>query len=197
MPKMIGNWIEGATVIDANASADGADRVRISYAQARLLPAAAVTASLDTTDRGSARSLAKRWYRWFASAAAIEACTSSTKRMRELATLARVRPAANLFAAIGRVGAALAHQSTAHASRVHSTYKLGRCLADAALAALVISVLETRGLLAEVETARDRDVTSVATDAAIAATGAEATDVAKAMWHIRERATRRAMQVAA
>ena len=89
MPKMIGNWIEGATQIDNNMSAHGTDRVRLSYSQAVLLPASAIEASLDTTDRGGPKSLAKRWYRWFASADAIEACPRSTKAMRAAAYSAR------------------------------------------------------------------------------------------------------------
>lgn len=90
MPKMIGNWIEGATKIEANASEDGETRVRLSYAQAVLLPASEIMASLDTTDCGSKRSLAKRWYRWFASADAILACPSSTCNMRDKALAAKV-----------------------------------------------------------------------------------------------------------
>lgn len=86
---MIGRWIAGAHEIASNAVGGTADLVRLSYAQAKLLPAEVVRASLDTTDRGSKGSLAKRWYRWFAAADAIDACARSTPAMRARAATAR------------------------------------------------------------------------------------------------------------
>jgi hypothetical protein len=86
MPKMIGNSIEGAARIQDNAPAAGHERVRLSYSQAILLPAGDVVCSLDTTDKGSPGRKAKRWYRWYASAAAILASPRSTKIMRERAS---------------------------------------------------------------------------------------------------------------
>ena len=65
MPKFIGNMIEGTTPIQDNAQ-DGPGRVRLTYAQAKRLPAASVMHSRDTTDSGFRGSYAKRWYRWFA-----------------------------------------------------------------------------------------------------------------------------------
>jgi len=41
--------------------------------------------SLDTTDKGSRRSLAKRWYRWFARPEDIFYDPGSTKAMLQLA----------------------------------------------------------------------------------------------------------------
>lgn len=70
MPKFIGQKIENSTRIQDNAS-EHPDRIRITYAQACMLPACEVLCSMDTMDRGSRGSYAKRWYRWFASPAAI------------------------------------------------------------------------------------------------------------------------------
>lgn len=64
MPKFIGNQIDGAKIIQDNAPETN-ERVKLSFSQARLMPPEQVLCSLDTTDRGSKGSLAKRWYRWF------------------------------------------------------------------------------------------------------------------------------------
>lgn len=88
MPKFIGNSIPGSLEIEANAgenSGTAAGLVRITYAQARMLPPAFVRCSLDTTDRGGRKSLAKRWYRWFVSAAAIVTSPRATSKMMEAA----------------------------------------------------------------------------------------------------------------
>ncbi len=81
MPKFIGNTIEGTTPIQDNAQ-DGIGRVRLTYAQATRLPASVVMHSLDTTDSGSRGTYAKRWYRWFATAADIVRMATSTPNMR-------------------------------------------------------------------------------------------------------------------
>ena len=81
MPKFIGNDARPETKhIHTDAMQTG-ERVRLTYAQQKLLPAAAVTCSLDTSDRGSKGSYAKRWYRWFASPDAINSCTRATQSM--------------------------------------------------------------------------------------------------------------------
>jgi hypothetical protein len=49
------------------------------------LPPEVVSYSLDTTDKGGARSFAKRWYRWFAPRALLHKSAASTKSMRERA----------------------------------------------------------------------------------------------------------------
>lgn len=86
MPKFIGNEIPGATIIgdDSVPVRDGQRALRLSYAQAILLPASDVFCSLNTRDRGSKGSFAKRWYNWFALPNAILACEKSTKKMRAL-----------------------------------------------------------------------------------------------------------------
>ena len=80
MPKFIGNMIEGTTEIRDNAH-DGIGRVRLTYAQARRLPPRCVMHSLDTTDKGSCGSYAKRWYRWFATPGDIVFGTRGTPNM--------------------------------------------------------------------------------------------------------------------
>lgn len=89
MPRFIGNTIGGAREIQDNAPELFPLRIRLTYAQAALLPAEDIEYSLDTSDRGGPGSLAKRWYRWFASADAIEACAKSTANM--MARISRVR----------------------------------------------------------------------------------------------------------
>ena len=71
MPKMIGNPPpSGATTLDNNIdSVKGYVRVswhQMDYALRVMgLEPERLRVSLDTTDRGSRGSLAKRWYRWF------------------------------------------------------------------------------------------------------------------------------------
>lgn len=87
MPKFIGKNIPNALELGDNATEASASKhagtslVRITYAQAVLLPAVEVRKSLDTTDSGSRGTYAKRWYRWFAPRAVILACSSSTASM--------------------------------------------------------------------------------------------------------------------
>lgn len=82
MPKMIGNTIAGCTHVRNNARASEIpDGVAITYAQALLLPPEHVICSLDTSDKGGPRSLAKRWYRWFSTSDDILAAKRSTPNM--------------------------------------------------------------------------------------------------------------------
>jgi hypothetical protein len=69
-PKLVGRAASslGASVVEQNLSRIPG-HVRVTYAQAAMLrqvhPETAVLASLDTTDKGSRGSYAKRWYAWF------------------------------------------------------------------------------------------------------------------------------------
>lgn len=91
MPKFIGNKIAGAEQIEDNAK-ETPTRVRITYVQAKKLPPSAVMCSLDTTDRGSKGSYAKRWYRWFADPSAIHMSPHATVKTRRRAINAGLRP---------------------------------------------------------------------------------------------------------
>ncbi len=67
MPKFIGNKIGGATHLDPNFTPKSAEWVCLNYAQACLAKRNGVEiyASLNTTDRGSKGSFAKRWNNWW------------------------------------------------------------------------------------------------------------------------------------
>ena len=84
MPKFIGRQISNAIQIQDNAG-ENSCRVKLSYSQIKLLPHWLVICSLDTTDKGSKGSYAKRWFRWFASPSAILASSKSTENMLEKA----------------------------------------------------------------------------------------------------------------
>lgn len=82
MPKFIGQEIPGSSPLPHdNATEASTGLVRLTYAQARLLPPEDVRVSLDTTDKGSRGRYAKRWYRWFASPMAIRRCCRRTAAM--------------------------------------------------------------------------------------------------------------------
>lgn len=82
MPNFIGRDIPNTTQIQNNAApGPGGELVRITYAQAMLLPVIAVYKSLDTTDKGGPHAHAKRWYRWFARRDVILGCRRSTTSM--------------------------------------------------------------------------------------------------------------------
>ncbi len=87
MPKFVGSVIKGAQTLAPNATLTSLPPgfVKLTYSQAIRLPAEQVYASLDTTDRGSRGTLAKRWNRWFAKAADVLACPASTVNMVDLA----------------------------------------------------------------------------------------------------------------
>lgn len=68
MPKLIGKIVPGALILPENNVLHVPGGIRLSYAQAMMLPPDLVFGSLDTSDRGSKYSLAKRWYLWFAHA---------------------------------------------------------------------------------------------------------------------------------
>jgi hypothetical protein len=78
MPKFIGNTIPGSLPLDGTT--DG--YVLLAYSQARLLPARCVFFTLNTSDKGSRGSYAKRWHNWWATADAIAQCPRSTVSMR-------------------------------------------------------------------------------------------------------------------
>lgn len=81
MPKFIGNTIPGSRPL-----AGGTDGyVPLAYSQARLLPARCVFFTLNTSDKGSRGSYAKRWHNWWAKADAIIQCPRSTLSMLDRA----------------------------------------------------------------------------------------------------------------
>jgi hypothetical protein len=81
MPKMIGSDIPGVGTFAPNMPEHYPDRIRLTYAQARLLDPADVLRSLNTTDKGSRGTMAKRWWMWFAPADAILFATRVTPNM--------------------------------------------------------------------------------------------------------------------
>jgi hypothetical protein len=88
MPRFIGNDARvGTQHLAPNMPEYPGVRVKLTYRQQLLLPAASVMCSLDTTDRGGARRYAKRWYRWFATSTAIADCRRSTRNMMDRAGL--------------------------------------------------------------------------------------------------------------
>lgn len=97
MPKFIGHDVPYGHkhVLELEDNDDGgAGLVRLTYSQACLMPDGTVLRSLDTTDRGSVRCYAKRWYRWYAPADAVLANPRSTPAMRARASRAdAARPA--------------------------------------------------------------------------------------------------------
>lgn len=95
MPKFIGNSApSGAKEIENNAKSPKGF-IRISYSQMVLLPPDAVLFSLDTTDRGGPKSLAKRWYRWFGRISAIETEAKATPKMKSRASKFKENPSKN------------------------------------------------------------------------------------------------------
>ncbi len=102
MPKFIGATIDGAKRMEVdNFVGSLGETIRLSYSQAVLLDTSDVMCSLDTTDHGSRGALAKRWYRWFSTPAAILAHPRATKMMRQRALnhLYLVRSSLELMAA--------------------------------------------------------------------------------------------------
>jgi hypothetical protein len=83
MPKFIGRTISGAKHIEPNSRR--VDYVRLSYSQAKLLSPEHIFCSLDTSDKGSRGSYAKRWYRWYAAPEIIIESSNSTVKMIERA----------------------------------------------------------------------------------------------------------------
>jgi hypothetical protein len=84
MPKFIGNIIFGAKKIQDNARVPEWC-IALSFSQAKLLPPECIICSLNTSDRGSKGSYAKRWYNWFANVEDIINCKNSSKLMLERA----------------------------------------------------------------------------------------------------------------
>ncbi len=82
MPKFIGNTIDGAPHdLDDNTIGALVGLTRLTYAQARLMPAEVIHTSLDTSDKGSRGVLAKRWFRFFAAPRDVLANVDSTVNM--------------------------------------------------------------------------------------------------------------------
>lgn len=130
MPKFIGNTIDGSREIDT--APQGATLVKLSYSQAVKLPATEVYYELDTSDRGSRRSLAKRWHRWYAAVEAIESCAASTVKMRAAASMRRTRALSTLIANLRNVAQ---HVQDQHVIAMRPLRLLGLCLRDAAASA--------------------------------------------------------------
>lgn len=92
MPKYVGSTIpDGSRRIEDNVEGGTYDLVRLKHNQMRLLPAICVMRSMDTSDKGSSGTLAKRWYRWFASSSDILANPKSTPNMRARALRASTK----------------------------------------------------------------------------------------------------------
>ena len=86
MPKFVGrNARFESRQIQDNAFSVPGKRVCLTYSQQRLLPAYLVDYSLNTSDRGSKGSYAKRWYNWFAHPCVVLCCASSTPAMKRRA----------------------------------------------------------------------------------------------------------------
>lgn len=81
MPKFIGNTIKGSIRIQDNA-APHESRIKLTYVQAIRLPANKIMASLNTSDKGSKGSYAKRWFNWYASPDTILNNENSTDNMK-------------------------------------------------------------------------------------------------------------------
>lgn len=84
MPKFIGN----SAPTGAHQLADDArpkNMVALSYSQMKLLPGDHVHYSLNTSDRGSRGTLAKRWYNWFAEIDFVLANEQATPKMKAAA----------------------------------------------------------------------------------------------------------------
>lgn len=79
MPKFIGRVIPGSSPLSATQNA--AKMVRITYAQAVKLLPSDVFYTVDTSDKGGPRRMAKRWNRWYASPSAIRVCPRATPNM--------------------------------------------------------------------------------------------------------------------
>jgi len=83
MPKFIGhsNHHLNREVFSLPAS-EQKRLIKISYQQKSRLPQGQVFYVLDTSDRGSARCLAKRWNRWYALPETLAHAPSATPNMR-------------------------------------------------------------------------------------------------------------------
>lgn len=127
MPKFVGNTIEGSRHLAA--APKDATLVKLSYSQAVKLSATEIYYELDTSDRGSRGTLAKRWQRWYATVEAIESCAASTAKMRASARDERQRGILNLAHGLARA----AQQFARDEADARKPYRLlGRNLHDAA-----------------------------------------------------------------
>ena len=82
MPKYVGNWIKGATEVDAAP----AGTIKLANNQAALVDGT-VYAVYVTSDRGGPKQYAKRWHNWYAAPADILASNRATQAMRAKASL--------------------------------------------------------------------------------------------------------------
>ena len=84
MPKFIGHR-EHVENLELSTAVNKKSLIKLSFSQKRLLPQNEVYYVLDTSDRGSAGSYAKRWNRWYATRETILNCPASTPAMRQAA----------------------------------------------------------------------------------------------------------------
>lgn len=82
MPKFIGRE---ARPESTKVEVPPAGAVKLSYAQQKLLPPETVLYVVNTSDRGGAGRLAKRWYNWYVYPHAILNHVQSTVSMRRKA----------------------------------------------------------------------------------------------------------------
>ncbi len=185
MPKFIGRTITGSR--NTEHAPEGSTLVCLTYSQAVKLPASEVYTTLNTSDRGSRGSFAKRWYNWYATVEAIESCDRATHKMREAARARRTAPLTILIKNLEAVAAyCYKHSAEAIDNFVSS-------LVSAAYAAIGVHVLTSRPeLLHEVVFGGGDDhavashaVASVAEDALINV-GVSPNGAAAVIWHIRK-----------
>lgn len=84
MPKFIGCAPpEGARDLATVSISPGmSPLIKLTYSQMRLMDPAQVFYVLDTSDHGGKGRYAKRWYRWYATRAAIETNAKATPSMK-------------------------------------------------------------------------------------------------------------------
>jgi hypothetical protein len=80
MPKFIGNHIHGAVDI-SDIPSEMRGLVQLSYSQVKLLPAHQIKYVLNTSDKGSRGTYAKRWNDWYASPEDVLNAPQATENM--------------------------------------------------------------------------------------------------------------------
>lgn len=86
MPRFIGcTPPQGAQGIATEDIPNTGKLVKLTYSQMRLMDPTDVYYVLDTSDRGGPGLMAKRWYRWYATRAAIALNPRSTPSMKKRA----------------------------------------------------------------------------------------------------------------
>jgi len=82
MPKLIGHAPRPANRPRLDLPLPERKRLlKIPYSQKALIPQNQIFYELDTSDRGGARRLAKRWYRWYALPECIAHASNATDNM--------------------------------------------------------------------------------------------------------------------